>query len=203
MFIRFVVFFTLLAFLNTILGCTKIMDMPVERAVNHSDEQIYAIGLHSSCSYNIKLEDVAQVHVMRIRKEAEGGSVRDTITADVFEEKVNAWMAMKIVGVVLKSGEEISLEDRNSYYEAWSDAIKVAGSVVVFDSQGGRLNLTDSTITGLTQKGEAVAVTLDEIAYVRQKSTDNTTTLLVIGGVVVVLGIGFLLFKHGMEEALD
>jgi len=203
MLIRFIVFFTLLAFLNTILGCTKIMDIPVERAVNHSDERIYAIGLHSSKSFEIKLKDVAQVHVVIIRKEAEGGSVRDTIPADEFEEKVNTWMAMKIIGVTLKSGEEISLEDEDSYYEGWTDAIKVAGSEVVFDSVGGRLNLSDSTITGMTQKGEAVAVTLDEVAYVRQKGTDNTTAALVIGGVVAVLVIGFLLFKHGMEEALD
>ena len=203
MFIRFIVFLTLLAFLNTILGCTKIMDVPIEKAVQHPGDKIYALGLHASKSFEIKLEDVKEVRVAIIRKGAEGGSVRDTIPAEEFEEKVNTWMAMKIAGVTLNSGEEISLEGKDSYYEGWSNAIKVAGSEVVFDSIGGCLNLSDSIVTGQTQKGEAVAVTLDEVAYIRQRGTDLTATAMVIGGVVAFLVIGLLLLEHGMEEAMD
>ena len=195
---------TLVAFFNTILGCSKVVNLTVAEATTHPPNSISAVALRSTHPFIIKLDDVASVNIMRVRRASEGGSVFDTLTGDGLRDEVIAYMAMKIVGVTLKSGEKISLDERDCYYDVYADVVQVAGTEIVFDSLGGSVDFHTGVITGRAVDGTPVDVKIDDVAYVRARMPDHTATLLlvtgIVAGVLTVGAIGIALYASAMGD---
>ncbi|MBN1211453.1 MAG: hypothetical protein JXA92_02655 [candidate division Zixibacteria bacterium] len=176
---------TLIVFLNSAIGCTKMAIRPTEEIVKYPKERIHAVGLHSTFPFKIDLKEVSEVRFSGTKKNGIKDSTVNAAPAEIFEKEASLYEKIKIEGVMLNSGEEINLQDRKSRYEDWAGVITVLGSEIVFADSGAIFDTDGESIRGQTLNGDSVAVKVDDIAYIRRKVTDYTQSLFFVGGLVL------------------
>jgi hypothetical protein len=194
--IRLITIITLLAFLNGLLGCTKMAVRPAEEIAKHPEERIHAVALHSTYPFKINLKDVSEVRFSGTKKNGIKDSTVNAVPAEIFEKEASLYEKIKIEGVTLNTGEEIKLQDRKSRHEAWAGVITVLGSEIVFADSGAIFDTDGESIRGQTLNGDSVAVKVDDIAYIRRKVTDYTESFFFVGGLVLT----FILLFTGVSS---
>jgi hypothetical protein len=200
MFKRLIIFLTLAAFLNTILGCSSVKKRSLDEIAAVSERKITAIGLYGEYPFEIKIKDLVRIYVTKIRGDTEGGSIVDTVAADQFKQDIVAWPMHEITAVDYKDGERLDLVDREIYYDPYENVIQVAGSEIVFDKQGGRIDTTAQVMRGLTADRDSVEVALEEIAYVRQIAPDGVKILILVVSIIGVLGGLLVIMMAGVAD---
>ena len=104
---RVVSIFTLLIYLITTSGCSSVFHLTADEAAQRTSGKIIAVGLKGAHPLKLKINDILEVRVTKVRAAASGGSVTDTLLAEEYKDEAGKWMAMQISSVLLKSGEAV------------------------------------------------------------------------------------------------